>query len=52
LADDASLYLATARRVALAHFDKDQVQEIPLLVVQIAQLMATLEQRQALKEQE
>ncbi|TCP62281.1 hypothetical protein EV663_102125 [Rhodovulum bhavnagarense] len=45
LGEEAAGYLHVAQRVADAHFGPDVTKEIPLLVTQTAQLMASLAAR-------
>ncbi|WP_081534577.1 hypothetical protein [Rhodovulum sp. P5] len=45
LGDEAAEFLAVAQRVADGHFGSETTKEIPLLVTQTAQLMASLATR-------
>jgi hypothetical protein len=42
-------YLTEAREIALRHFPAEQVSDIPLIVVQVAQIIATCAQTHVLK---
>ena len=43
LGDEASVYLDTARAVAEKHFSSSMIEDIPLLTVQIAQLLTAID---------
>ena len=52
VAEETSAYLDTARGIARQQFGQQAIDDIPLLVVQIAQIMVTLDvNRQARKDE-
>jgi hypothetical protein len=50
LGDECQAFLETARGVAVSQFGERQVSDVPLLVVQTAQLMAALDHNRIVQE--